>query len=105
MFIYRRNQNQIIKHIDNYLYVEYNAYIDNCLCMHIITEVLILKNDYKNYAFFMKALSDHMKTLCESDLVISRKDGIMTKYSIGKNSLEDLRMFIDTIDDNMSAIA
>lgn len=97
-----------------------------------------MKNDYKNYAFSMKALSDetrikifemlshdelcackileefnitqptlsyHMKTLCESGLVISRKDGSMTKYSIDKESLGDLRKFIDTIDENMSTIS
>ncbi|MGD9569147.1 MAG: ArsR/SmtB family transcription factor [Sedimentibacter sp.] len=97
-----------------------------------------MKNDYKNYAFYMKALSDetrvkifkmlshdelcackileefnitqptlsyHMKTLCESGLVISRKDGSMTKYSIDKESLENLRKFIDTIDENMSTIS
>lgn len=96
-----------------------------------------MKNDYKNYAYSMKALSDetrvkifemlshdelcackileefnitqptlsyHMKTLCESGLVRSRKDGIMTKYSIDKESLKELREFIDTIDGNMSTI-
>lgn len=97
-----------------------------------------MKNDYKNYAFSMKALSDetrvkifemlshdelcackileefnitqptlsyHMKTLCESGLVISRKDGSMTKYSINKESLEDFRKFIDTIDENLRTIS
>ena len=45
-------------------------------------------------------LSYHMKILCESGLVKSRKDGSMTKYSINKDSLEDLRKFIDVIDEN-----
>jgi len=100
--------------------------------------VLNLKNDYKNYALSMKALSDetrikifemishnelcacnileefnitqptlsyHMKTLCECGLVRSRKDGSKTLYSIDKESLEDLRRFIDTIDGNMSTIS
>lgn len=49
-------------------------------------------------------LSYHMKTLCDSGLVRSRKDGSMTKYSIDKESLENLRNFIDTIDGNMSTI-
>ena len=94
-----------------------------------------MKNDYKDYAFSMKALSDetrvkifemlshdelcackileafnitqptlsyHMKTLCESGLVRSRKDGSMTKYSIDKKSLGNLRKFIDIIDENMN---
>ena len=47
-------------------------------------------------------LSYHMKILCESGLVKSRKDGCMTKYSIKKDSLEDLRKFIDIIDENMN---
>ncbi|MEA5093662.1 hypothetical protein SDC9_67805 [bioreactor metagenome] len=97
-----------------------------------------MKNDYKNYALSMKALSDetrikifemishnelcacnileefnitqptlsyHMKTLCECGLVRSRKDGSKTLYSIDKESLEDLRRFIDTIDGNMSTIS
>jgi ArsR family transcriptional regulator len=101
-------------------------------------EVLILKNDYKNNAFYMKALSDetrlkifemlshdelcackileefnitqptlsyHMKTLCESGLVRSRKDGSMTKYSIDKESIEDLRKFIDTIDESTNTMS
>lgn len=46
-------------------------------------------------------LSYHMKTLCENGLVDSRKDGSMTKYSIKKNSLENLREFIDIIDENI----
>ncbi|MFA6983034.1 MAG: metalloregulator ArsR/SmtB family transcription factor [Sedimentibacter sp.] len=96
-----------------------------------------MKNDYKNYAFSMKALSDetrvkifemlshnelcacnileefnitqptlsyHMKTLCECGLVRSRKDGSRTLYSIDKESLEDFRKFIDTIDGNLRTI-
>ena len=47
-------------------------------------------------------LSYHMKTLCESGLVRSRKDGSMTKYSIDKKSLGNLRKFIDIIDENMN---
>lgn len=101
-------------------------------------EVLYLKNDYKNYSFYMKALSDetrikifemlshnelcacevleefkitqptlsyHMKILCESGLVRSRKDGNMTKYSIHRESLATLKSFIDTIDENTSTIS
>lgn len=47
-------------------------------------------------------LSYHMKTLCESGLVKSRKDAIMTKYSIDKESFENFRKFFDIIDKNLS---
>jgi ArsR family transcriptional regulator len=47
-------------------------------------------------------LSYHMKILCESGLVRSRKDGSMTKYSIDKKSLECLRNYIDTLDENLN---
>lgn len=40
-------------------------------------------------------LSHHMKTLCDSGLVDSRKDGIWMKYSINKENLEVLRKFFD----------
>ena len=100
-------------------------------------EVLILKNAYKNYASYMKALSDetrvkifkmlsndelcacevleefkitqptlsyHMKILCDSGLVISKKNGSWTKYSIHKESLKDLKNFICIIDDKVNTI-
>ena len=47
-------------------------------------------------------LSYHMKILCDSGLVNSRKDGSWTKYSINVNHLDDLRKFIDIIDENMN---
>ena len=64
--------------IDKYQYVKYNTHIDIRLC--------------KNRSY---------ETLCENGLVDSRKDGSMTKYSIKKNSLENLREFIDIIDENI----
>ena len=42
-----------------------------------------------------------MITLCKNGLVDSRKDGNMTKYSIKKNSLENLIEFNDFIEENM----
>lgn len=47
-------------------------------------------------------LSYHMKILCDSDLVNSRKDGIMTMYSINKDNLDILREFIDIIGENFN---
>ncbi|MFA9422898.1 MAG: ArsR/SmtB family transcription factor [Sedimentibacter sp.] len=94
-----------------------------------------MKNNYKNYALSMKALSDetrikivemlshgelcackileafnitqptlsyHMKILCDSGLISNRKDGSMTKYSINIENLQELRNFIDIIDENMN---
>lgn len=46
-------------------------------------------------------LSHHMKTLCGSGLVNSRKDGIWAKYSIDKNNFECLQDFINDIAKNM----
>jgi len=38
-------------------------------------------------------LSYHMKMLCDSGLVVSRKDGSMVKYTINHDSLDDLKEF------------
>ncbi len=43
-------------------------------------------------------LSHHMKTLCDSGLVNSRRDGIWMKYSINKENLEILKRFFDFYD-------
>ena len=48
-------------------------------------------------------LSYHMRILCESGLVNSRKDGIWTKYSIDKDSFKNLQSFIDGIAQNMGS--
>jgi len=41
-------------------------------------------------------LSHHMKTLCDSGLVNSRKDGIWMKYSINRDSLEMIKEFLNS---------
>lgn len=43
-------------------------------------------------------LSYHMKILCDSGLVNSRRDGVWMKYSINKNSLDSLKRLFDDID-------
>lgn len=43
-------------------------------------------------------LSYHMKILCDSGLVNSRRDGVWMKYSINKNSLDSLKGLFDDID-------
>lgn len=42
-------------------------------------------------------LSYHMKILCNSGLVHSRKDGIWMRYSINEESLEELKDLFDHI--------
>lgn len=42
-------------------------------------------------------LSHHMKILVESGLVISRKDGKKTMFSISENSLQDLQEIVSGI--------
>jgi len=67
-------------------------------------EELCACNILEEFNITQPTLSYHMKTLCECGLVRSRKDGSKTLYSIDKKSLEDLRKFIDTIDENMNTI-
>lgn len=45
-------------------------------------------------------LSYHMKILCESGLVDSRKDGIWMKYTVNKNNLITFKNFFDDICSN-----
>ena len=42
-------------------------------------------------------LSYHMKILCDSGLVNSRRDGVWIKYSINKNGLNSLKNLFDSI--------
>jgi ArsR family transcriptional regulator len=42
-------------------------------------------------------LSYHMKILCESNLVDSRRDGVWMRYSINRNNLERIRDLFDSI--------
>lgn len=42
-------------------------------------------------------LSHHMKILCESGVVIPRKDGKWTHYSISQNGIEKAREFLEQI--------
>lgn len=45
-------------------------------------------------------LSYHMKSLCESGLVIGRKDGIWMKYSINIDNLERIKEMFENISAN-----
>ncbi|GAA0717023.1 metalloregulator ArsR/SmtB family transcription factor [Clostridium malenominatum] len=52
-------------------------------------------NILEEFNITQPTLSYHMKILCESGLVESRRDGIWMKYSINKNSLELLQNYFD----------
>lgn len=54
-------------------------------------------NILEEFNITQPTLSYHMKILCESGLVNSRKDGIWTKYSIDKENLERLQNFINSV--------
>jgi ArsR family transcriptional regulator, arsenate/arsenite/antimonite-responsive transcriptional repressor len=51
----------------------------------------------KEFSITQPTLSYHMKILCESGLVDSRRDGIWMRYCINKNSLVALTRFFDKI--------
>lgn len=42
-------------------------------------------------------LSYHMKILCDSGLVNSRRDGVWMKYFINKNGLDSIKSLFDSI--------
>lgn len=42
-------------------------------------------------------LSYHMKILCESNLVVGRREGVWMKYSLNKNTLIKIQGFFDGI--------
>lgn len=54
-------------------------------------------NILEEFHITQPTLSYHMKILSESGLIKSRKDGVWTKYSINKGSLDLLRDFFDKI--------
>lgn len=106
----------ILKYIDDNLYkVSEVNYLDKnyshfALYMKALsdeTRVKILEmisqkelcacNILEEFNITQPTLSYHMKTLCESGLVNSRKDGIWTKYSIDKENLERLQNFINSV--------
>lgn len=51
----------------------------------------------ENFDITQPTLSYHMKILCESGLVESRKDGVWMKYSINKIALELVKSLFDDI--------
>lgn len=55
-------------------------------------------NILEEFHITQPTLSYHMKILCDSGLVNSRKDGVWMKYSVNRKSLKSFRNLIDEID-------
>nr|WP_312579182.1 metalloregulator ArsR/SmtB family transcription factor [Sedimentibacter sp.] len=53
-------------------------------------------NILDKFAITQPTLSHHMKTLCDSGLVNSRKDGIWMKYTINRDNLEIIKEFLNS---------
>lgn len=58
-------------------------------------------NILEQFQITQPTLSYHMKILCESELVNSRKDGVWMKYSINKKELNLLKSLFDDISSKM----
>lgn len=54
-------------------------------------------NILEEFHITQPTLSYHMKILCDSGLVNSRKDGVWMRYSIDQDSLEILQKLFDDI--------
>lgn len=54
-------------------------------------------NILEQFNITQPTLSYHMKILCDSGLVNSRKDGVWMKYSINRDSLDSLNNFFSSI--------
>jgi len=54
-------------------------------------------NILEKFNITQPTLSYHMKTLCDSGLIESRKDGVWMKYSINRDNLEVIRELFDSI--------
>lgn len=61
-----------------------------CAC-HILEDLSITQ----------PTLSYHMKILREAGLIHSRRDGVWTRYSIHKETLEDIKQFFHYISETM----
>lgn len=55
----------------------------------------------EEFSITQPTLSYHMKILCESGLVNSRRDGVWMKYSINRNNLEIVKEFFDRIGESI----
>lgn len=51
----------------------------------------------EEFAITQPTLSYHMKILCESGLVVGRRDGVWMRYSINRHSLETLQQHFGSL--------
>jgi len=51
----------------------------------------------EEFSITQPTLSHHMKLLCESGLVNGRKDGRWTYYSLNRETVSRLRVFVDEV--------
>lgn len=58
-------------------------------------------NILEEFNITQPTLSYHMKNLCDSGLVDSKKEGVWMKYSINIDVLESLKKLFDEIDINL----
>jgi ArsR family transcriptional regulator, arsenate/arsenite/antimonite-responsive transcriptional repressor len=56
----------------------------------------------EEFRFSQPTLSYHMKILCESGLVHSRRDGIWMRYSINAECLEEMKTLFDEISEKIA---
>lgn len=91
------------------------SYIDYALFMKALSDETRIKifdmlshgelcacNILDEFKITQPTLSYHMKILCESGLVESRKDGVWMKYTINKAALESLKILFHDIDLNLN---
>lgn len=108
-------------HIEGYLYVEkgsekmdkdYKQYAMLLKALSDETRIKIIDmlsngelcacNILEEFKITQPTLSYHMKTLCDSNLVNSRKDGIWMKYSINEDVLDSIRILFDNLGGKVS---
>ncbi len=51
----------------------------------------------ERFGITQPTLSHHMKILCDSGLVVGRKDGKWTHYSLSCDALADVRQFVSEL--------
>lgn len=121
-----------IMHIDRYLYINKNLirlfiklntevrilnknYADYALYMKALGDETRIKifdmlaggelcacDILENFHITQPTLSYHMKILCDSGLVNSRRDGVWIRYSIQKEALELVKNLFDDIGEKVS---
>lgn len=56
----------------------------------------------EEFAITQPTLSYHMKILCESGLVVGRRDGVWMRYSINRPDLNTLRQYFSELNERLN---